>query len=401
MGKGIYQRPNSQYWWIAFSVGGKQVRLSTRIPISDPDSPQKAQSMLIRIEEEKRRAEKGLLTKKTAHKAISAIYEAYHGEELETESTRSFLARWIKRKASEIRSIDEYRNHAKAFIDALGKKADEPLFALTLKDCFDFRDIAQKKNSNGSVNKKIKTLRVAFNDAVKEKLIPENPFLEVPLLKERDKQPKRAFTRQEIDALFSTCTDPEWLSMMIFALYTGQRLSDLVNLTWNSIDLTPGHETITIKTKKTGIIISNPLREADLLVHVRKLAEKPHTLSTPLHPRLYAIRQRSPKGSTLSNQFYEIMVNAGIVSPKGQHTAQKDGRDGRHTISEISFHSFRHTLTTWLKSNDVGLATAKDIIGHESTAISENYTHIDDRTKRNALNSLPKINSILKAIKGT
>ena len=339
------------------------------------------------------------MTKKTAHKAISSIYEAFHGEELETESIKSFLARWLNRKASEIKSATEYRNHINAFMEALGSKANEPLFGLTLKDCFDFRDFAQKKNSNGSVNKKIKTLRVAFNDAVREKLIPENPFLDIPLLKERDKQTRRAFTRQEIDALFSTCKDPEWLSMMIFALYTGLRLSDLTRLTWNNIDLTPGHEAITISTGKTGRIINNPLRESDLLIHVKKLAEKPHSPSTPLHPRLYAIRQRSPKGSTLSNLFYEIMAHAGIVQPKGQHTAQKDGRDGRHQISEISFHSFRHTLTTWLKANDVGLATAMDIVGHESKAISENYTHIDYKTKQKALNSLPQIDSILKAIK--
>lgn len=395
----IYQRADSCYWWISFIADGKRIRLSTRIPLGSPESYQKAQSMLIRFEEEKRRAQRGLMTKKTAHRAISSIYEAFLGEELETESIKSFLARWIKRKASEIKSATEYRNHIKAFLETLGSKANEPLFGLTLKDCFGFRDLAQKKNSNGSVNKKIKTLRVAFNDAVREKLIPENPFLDVPLLKERDKQTRRAFTRQEIDALFSTCKDPEWLSMMIFALYTGLRLGDLLNLTWNNIDLTPGREAITISTGKTGRIINNPLREADLLIHVKKLAEKPHSLSAHLHPRLYAIRQRSPKGSTLSNQFYEIMVNAGIVPPKGQHTAKRNGRDGRHQISEISFHSFRHTLTTWLKANDVGLATAMDIVGHESKTISENYTHIDYKTKQNALNSLPQIDSILKAVK--
>jgi hypothetical protein len=38
--------------------------------------------------------------------------------------------------------------------------------------------------------------------------------------------------------------------------------------------------------------------------------------------------------------------------------------------------------------SDVG---ARDIVGHESAAVSRNYTHIDGDTKRAALDKLPDV----------
>ncbi len=44
-----------------------------------------------------------------------------------------------------------------------------------------------------------------------------------------------------------------------------------------------------------------------------------------------------------------------------------------------------------LKNAGVPEAVARDIIGHESAAISRNYTHVDDAAKRSALAKLPDV----------
>ena len=44
-----------------------------------------------------------------------------------------------------------------------------------------------------------------------------------------------------------------------------------------------------------------------------------------------------------------------------------------------------------LKNAGVSDAVARDIIGHESEAISRQYTHIDMAAKRKAIESLPDI----------
>jgi integrase len=60
-------------------------------------------------------------------------------------------------------------------------------------------------------------------------------------------------------------------------------------------------------------------------------------------------------------------------------------------VSEISFHSLRHTNVSLLKNAGVSDAVAQDLVGHESAEVSRLYTHIEDKTKRRAVNKLPVI----------
>src|SRR4029453_12327092 len=106
----------------------------------------------------------------------------------------------------------------------------------------------------------------------------------------------------------------------------------------------------------------------------------------------FASVARSGKVGTLSRQFHEVMARAGLVPPKKHRVSMNGlGRGGQHNVSEISFHSLRHTATSLMKNAGIPSAIVRDIIGHESTAISDNYTHIDDRSKRNALSAMPNV----------
>ena len=60
-------------------------------------------------------------------------------------------------------------------------------------------------------------------------------------------------------------------------------------------------------------------------------------------------------------------------------------------MSDLSFHSLRHTATSLLKNAGVSDVVARDLIGHESEAISRSYTHIDAETKRAAVEKLPDV----------
>jgi integrase len=71
--------------------------------------------------------------------------------------------------------------------------------------------------------------------------------------------------------------------------------------------------------------------------------------------------------------------------------ATGEGRSSKRTINEISFHSLRHTATSWLKNAGVSEAIAMDIVGHDSAAISRHYTHIDTSSKRAALAKMPDL----------
>ena len=180
--------------------------------------------------------------------------------------------------------------------------------------------------------------------------------------------------------------------MILLGVYTGLRLSDLANLTWLNIDLL--REEISVQTAKTGRRQILPLAKPVMAyLEGLKAGDKP---DDPVFPEIFGARQRSQYGGTLSNQFYQILVSAGLAM-KRTHETQDKGRGSKRKMNALSFHSLRHTATSLLKNAGVSDVVARDIIGHESEAVSRNYTHIDMATKRKAIHSLPDLVAADKA----
>jgi integrase len=73
-------------------------------------------------------------------------------------------------------------------------------------------------------------------------VIPEDPAAAVKgVQKEAAAAKKRAFTLDELRAVLDVA-DPEWKSMSLFGLYTGQRLADIATMRWSSVDLVKGEQ---------------------------------------------------------------------------------------------------------------------------------------------------------------
>jgi len=96
--------------------------------------------------------------------------------------------------------------------------------------------------------------------------------------------------------------------------------------------------------------------------------------------------------ASLSNQFRDILVAAGLVDPRPRgHKSMGKGRDQAREASEISFHSLRHSAVTMLKAAGVSDFIAREIVGHESAAVSRQYTHLTTDDKRAAMRRLPDV----------
>ena len=67
------------------------------------------------------------------------------------------------------------------------------------------------------------------------------------------------------------------------------------------------------------------------------------------------------------------------------------GRNAARPVGELSFHCLRHSFVTFLKSTGANEAVAMALAGHETKAISQNYTHLDTATLREAINKLPNV----------
>lgn len=333
-------------------------------------------------------ARTGHITEEKARRVIERVVGeimAESGAPIERKTVREHFTSWLKAFESEQSqsTFTRYQGIANSFLDFLNGKAGGNLAALRADDVERYRDNLQSLVSSGTVNTHLKVIRVALEKAVRQGIFDRNPARLVDNLDTSDRHERRAFTLPELKKLLAVCGD-DWRTAVLVGTYTGLRLGDIQSLTWANLDLDQNE--VTIRTQKTGRVQILPLAKP-LLRHVESLPAGDDP-KAPLCPSFHG-----KTVSWLSNQFYELMASAGLVQSRGDHQkkAGKAGRGARRQLSSISFHALRHTATSLLKNAGVSDVVARDIVGHESVAVSKNYTHIDTETKRRALEKLPDI----------
>jgi integrase len=375
------KKRNSKYWFACWTqIDGSRVQRSTK-----EKDRKRAQKLADTFEQAARRQ----ITARQAQRIIADVFHSVTGDSLPSTTVRNYFESWLARKKLETARSTHvfYTGKAGRFLEWLAERADRELLTITDADVLAFRANEAERVHPSTVNHGIKVLRMIFRDAKRGGIIADNPAEEVKLVRRNGPRGRRPFTVSEIKQLLSVADD-EWRSLILFGLYTGQRLGDLARLTWANLDLQLNE--VRLFTSKTGrrqiIPLAQPLQR-----HAQSLraGDDPRQ---PLHPRAFASVEKSGKVGTLSRQFYELMVDAGMA-PAKKHRASENGtgRNGRREMSEISFHALRHTATSLMKNAGISPAIVQDIIGHDSEAISAHYTHIDEAAKRTALEKLPDI----------
>lgn len=377
--------PRSPYWSAGYTApDGRRVQRSTKQSLR-----KKAQLVANEWEKAARLASEKRLGEAQARRVLSDIYSAVSNEPLRSAVARDFLTQWAeKRKAdTSLRTYHAYRQVLRDFVTSLGERANVDISQITKTDVAKYRDGVLKRTSVANANKCLKYLRVALNAAYKDGVAQDNPAAKLDVLKRRetDRAERRPFTVAELKTIM-THAGGEWKGLILFGLYTGQRLKDIARLTWLSIDLEK--EELRFVTGKTGRRMLIPLA-SPLLAHLQTMpaGDEP---GAPLFPDAHAIASKEGSDSRLSQQFQALLVAASMATERTKEETGK-GRALRRLVSDISFHSLRHTATSLLKNAGVPEAVAMDIIGHDSEAISRHYTHIETKAKRTALQKLPNV----------
>ncbi len=377
--------PRSPYWFAGYTApDGRRVQRSTKQSLR-----KKAQLVANEWEKAARLASEKRLGEAQARRVLSDIYAAVSNEPLRSAVARDFLTQWAeKRKAdTALRTYQAYKQVLRDFVTSLGERASVDISQLTKTDVAKYRDTVLERTSVANANKSLKYLRVALNAAYKDGVAQDNPAAKLDVLKRRetDRAERRPFTVKELKTIM-THASGEWKGLILFGLYTGQRLKDIARLTWLNIDLE--NEELRFVTAKTGRRMVIPLA-SPLLVHLQTMPAGDDP-AAPLFPDAHAIASKEGSDSRLSQQFQALLVTASMATERTKDETGK-GRSLRRPVSEISFHSLRHTATSLLKNAGVPEAVAMDIIGHDSEAISRHYTHIETKAKRAALQKLPKV----------
>jgi len=312
------------------------------------------------------------------------------GQTLPSATIRSWCERWLESKSveAEHRTHERYETSIKRFLEFLGPKADRDLESLSVSEVLAFRDGVAKRLSAGSTNMDLKVLRACLYAAQRQDLLEKNVAAKVEPVKQRGEGKRRAFTLDEVRKVLDQCdeTGGEWRGLVLVGLYTGQRLGDVAKLTWSQVDLIHGR--ISFVTSKTGKRLEMALAKP-LFDHLAILpsSDDPRECVFPLAAAL-----AEKHTGTISTQFYDqILVPAGLVPARPHATTSGKGRDSKRQQSEISFHSLRHTFTTWLKASGASNAMAQMNVGHDSATVSANYTHLQAGDTVEPISKLPDV----------
>ena len=363
---------------------GRRVQRSTK-----QSKRKQAQAVANEWEKAARLAGEKRLGEAQARRVLSDIYEMVNNEPLRSAIARDFLTLWAEKKKTDtaLRTYQAYVQVTRDFVKSLGERASVDIAQLTKADVAKYRDEVLARTSVANANKSLKYLRVALGAAYKDGLAQENPAAKLDAIKRRevDRAERRPFTIKELKTLM-THASGEWKGILLFGLYSGQRLKDIARLTWQNVDTET--EELRFVTAKTGRRMVIPFA-SPLLAHLQTMPAGDDP-SAPLFPDAHAIASKEGSDSRLSQQFQALLVAAGMAVERIKVDTGK-GHSQRRTLSDISFHSLRHTATSLLKNAGVPEAVAMDIIGHDSEAMSRHYTHIETKTKRAALQKLPKL----------
>lgn len=300
---------------------------------------------------------------------------------------REWVTDWIKEKEGSTKpgTATFYRSTTDQFMKFLGDKADGPLDSITTKQVRDYRDsIRSAGRAAKTANHKLKGLRSLFGDAVKVAALLHNPAAPIKSLDEVDSVPRLPFTEEQVSKLLAAAPSSDWKGVILLGALTGLRLTDITTLTAESIDINRRVLNLTpAKTSRKGTTVEIPLHK-DILTFFKNRSLPPFAKS-PVFPSLFKITPGSRSG--LSKQFSDIMDTAQI--DRAVIRSIKDGA-ARSTAS-YSFHSLRHTFTSWLAKADVPEEVRMKMTGHTESKTHQKYTHQELSTLRAGVDKIPRI----------
>jgi len=208
-------------------------------------------------------------------------------------------------------------------------------------------------------------LSKSFSIAIKEWGWQDDP----PMRKvTKPKEPKgrvRYLSESERANLLKVCkeSDNKYLyTIVVLALATGMRKSEIMNLTWDDVDLYSQRIILKDTDTKNSEYRNVPIKHLalDLLKELSKIKRIDTNL---LFPGKFPDRPayiRRPWNNALKTA----------------------------NIKDFRFHDLRHTAASYLAMNGASMAEIADILGHKTLQMSKRYSHLSEPHKAKVIEDM-------------
>lgn len=256
-------------------------------------------------------------------------------------------------------TIQSYSSDLVKFLIYLEEKGLSPL-EITRDDIITYMGIIKGILSERSAARNLSSLKMFFRFMMSEGRIKENPVRLLESMKLPRKLPE-ILTPDEVDALLSQPDVSNSLGMrdkaMLELIYaTGLRVSEIVNLRINNINLEAGYVRTLGKGSKERIIpMGEKAVEAlnEYLSHGREALFKRGGT-----PHIFL----NSRGGSLSRQgFWKIIKKYGIMAGINK---------------KITPHRLRHSFASHLLEGGADLRSVQIMLGHADISTTQIYTHV-------------------------
>lgn len=256
-----------------------------------------------------------------------------------------------------------YRN----IIPTLGNR---PLALIGVPDIDQLKMACLDKGlSPKSINNNLGVLRRCLRSAVEWDLletVPHIQFMKAP-------PPKTTYlTPEEARRLVQAAPEGFWRTLIIVALQTGLRASELIGLEWNDIDLE--RRILLVRRGVVGRHVAAPKNNRIRYVAlaedaVRTLSELPRATE-----RVFPVRDNIVEPYNYIRDGLQRITNDAGLPP-------------------IGWHVLRHSFASHLVSAGISLKIVQEALGHSSYEMTLRYAHLAPTTLHEAMKSLPQLDA--------
>ncbi|MGI4875682.1 MAG: tyrosine-type recombinase/integrase [Janthinobacterium lividum] len=208
----------------------------------------------------------------------------------------------------------------------------------------------------------------ALNQAVRDKVLPDNPSKYVRKVRVKEKPPK-CLNKEQIEVLLQNRQGiPDWIVQpFLFSCYTGLRISDIETLVWGEVH-------------GNGV-------SPEGLSHFKLVKEQVKTQDTVQIPlTAQAITILDTLGLRYKSAA-EALDNVFILKSRSQTKRYVDKWRQQAGVF-FTYHSSRHTFGTTLQTAGVDIYTTSKLLGHRKIETTTKYARVIDRQRDQAIEKL-------------
>jgi integrase len=230
------------------------------------------------------------------------------------------------------------------------------------------RPTKQIRSSNTVIRYKA-VLSAIFKYAIQEGYTKLNPVIGVYVKAEPNKR-ERFLSDKERNKLLSVAKKSSWKKLhllILMAITTGMRKSELLYLRWRDIDFARG--LAKLEDTKNGESRTCPIPAPALeeLKQYRQVGNG-YVFNSP---------QKPDRPFEFAKQWRNALIEAKLWMTEEEREEERVKLGNEKTIDNFRFHDLRHTAASYFMMGGATLLDTAKILGHKTTTTTERYAHLE------------------------